>query len=268
MTVASAIAVDYSEEDLETGTDYNGDADWDRGYDSLGFLDKLRVSQSQPFTIIGGAQCSSYPTWSNEEDDTYKTTSQLCWRNDDGGSPQGQGDKHLGVAYQVFEIVEGTGGWKFLGEVQIEAGEVGCLQIVPNKHYHRDAYYCDDISIKCTNFYSVCNENQGVLRERLCTNQATGETYPEQTLTSWLDNRVGSCSEKVEPTDSTEPTDPVLPPPATTPSTYSPPSMFDSGDSQSVGGMLVSGVAGTGFPLWLVLIILLGGIYWVLNKKF
>ena len=77
----------------ETGG-FNGAPSWDFFKTRLSFIDKFRASKenSQIFTIVSGALCSTYADWSKS---SVVSTSQSCWDNKNGGSPSGTGVEHI-----------------------------------------------------------------------------------------------------------------------------------------------------------------------------
>ena len=185
-------------EEFEQGTDYNGAPTWDYYKTKLSFWDSVLVG-NKPLTVVNGAQCSQTAQYSNSG---VTTASSLCWDNRNGGSPAGNGVVHQGVAYQVF-LSEGSN-FQRIDEIGIQANTKGCIPVTPNKNYYRQAFYCDDISKTCTKEVSICNNKQGVVRERTCLSPSGVSSVERVTDINWKDSSVGTCS-------SGTPTGTVLP---------------------------------------------------------
>jgi hypothetical protein len=140
----------FASEMEEVGEDYNGNPYYQQH--PLGSL----------FTVANEHVCAVNPSWSNSGD---VTTTELCWRNEDGGSPGGSGDEHPAVVYQVFDYNGGK-----MGEKTILAGERKCVSgLTVGQGYFRQAFYCDEPQTKCEEtypFYSagcdydVCDEGE------------------------------------------------------------------------------------------------------------
>jgi len=203
LMVCSVFAVSLD----EIGTDYNGAPSWDWVKTKLGFFDSITIG-AKPLTAVGGAMCSEYADWSGSG---VLNSDNLCWDNKDGGSPGGNGVVHQGVAFQVMQQ-NPNDDYKIIWskEIAITANTRGCVSL-PQKggHYYRQAFYCDDTSKTCTKFISVCNQGDGVLRERTCLFN-DGRNVKETVVdTNWKDDSVGLCEGVViKPLPKQNPTTP------------------------------------------------------------
>lgn len=185
LLLLSPIAFAVSQE-YESGEDYNGAPTWDYYKTKLSLWDKILINK--PLTVVNGAQCSQSADYSKSG---VTTTTSLCWDNKNGGSPNGEGVVHQGVAYQVF--LSDDGKFERVSEIGVQANTEGCIPVTPNKNYYRQAFYCDSTSKTCTKEVSICNTPTGVVRERTClypdgTNKREVVTDP-----NWKDSSVGTC---------------------------------------------------------------------------
>lgn len=169
----------------EEGPDYTGAPAWDFIKDQLPFTERLAIA-GQPLTVVNGALCSTDADWSRQ---SVINANSICWVNENGGSPGGQGVEHLGVAYQVFNVDP----WFRVDEIFVSAGERGCVPITAGTEYYRQAFYCDDTSQTCTNFHSVCTDGETTLRARTCMSPG-GSTFEEVVVVNWFDANAPACS--------------------------------------------------------------------------
>lgn len=155
----------------------------------LSFWQKVGNLFSTQQTVLGGSKCSIYPDYENKK---IYTSSSICWRNEDGGSPASNGREHDGVVFQLFALSKWTHGtWFIIDEVKILAGEIKCLDIPTGGYeYVINAYYCDEEANPCDNidFQTVCHTDTQTKKVRYCTGNE-----PEVVWIEGKDPRVPYC---------------------------------------------------------------------------
>jgi len=203
LTIVTALAYD------EDGTDYNGDPNYNFGYDTLDFIDKIYsvTPGLNAFKIssIDGAMCSASPDYSKQSKLNYNS---VCWNNVNGGSPGGSGKAHTGVVYSVHEIVKDKNGivtgWKLIDQISIKKNQKKCVSITSGKEYHRSAWYCDAVEQQktCSNWEYLCTVDGKQTRERRKCIEG-GKTNYEYANVDWINfgvtGKLPDCDGKTPP---------------------------------------------------------------------
>lgn len=113
------------------------------------------------FTVVSGYRCQDYPATTIN---TYNTDGKICMSN----------NRFWPIDLAVGETnADGTFA-RFVGEVGIDQGDYGCLDVEPNDYYLVQTYNCDIEQTTCEEVtpyytagcdYDICNEGE-VLRIR------------------------------------------------------------------------------------------------------
>lgn len=178
--LASAFAYDVSDDELVIG-------DPDLNIAKTTFRTKIKqFFDTQAFTVIGGAACSTEPDFSKDYVTSQTNPTPLCKSN----------YQYAGIAFQLFEV-RSDGSFDLVGEKQIPYSSKACFDIEPNVNYHMSFYICDSTAQRsCSDTDGTDMTTKGVVKY---TVDGSSSSYTDKCLSNFevqeyycVDNSVSS----------------------------------------------------------------------------